>query len=149
MKGLLAFDLGTSGVKCSVFDEKGALLGARYGEYETQYPSANFREQRPGDWINRIITGTKELMTQLSDVEICGIGVSGHSLGAVPVDENGKLLLEQVPIWSDARATAQAERFFQAVDYRSWYERTGNGFPRELYSIFKIMWPKAHQPELY
>lgn len=149
MKGLLAFDLGTSGVKCSVFDEKGTLLGARYGEYETYYPSANYREQRPGDWISRIVTGTRELMAELSQVEICGIGVSGHSLGAVPVDETGKLLLEQVPIWSDARATAQADRFFQAVDYRSWYDRTGNGFPRELYSIFKIMWHKEHQPELY
>ena len=47
MKGLLAFDLGTSGVKCSVFDGDGQLLGARYGEYETYYPNADWREQRP------------------------------------------------------------------------------------------------------
>lgn len=149
MKGLLAFDLGTSGVKCSVFDSNGKLLGARYGEYPTYYPHTDWREQRPSDWIAHIVKGTKELMQELPFVEICGIGVSGHSLGALPVDREGHLLAEQVPIWSDARATEQAERFFEKVDYRSWYEQTGNGFPRELYSIFKIMWYKEHQPELY
>ena len=149
MKGLLAFDLGTSGVKCSVFDQNGQLLGARYGEYPTYYPSADWREQRPDEWIEHIVRGTKELMQEISDVEICGIGVSGHSLGALPVDRNGKLLTQQVPIWSDARATAQADRFFEKVDYRTWYERTGNGFPRDLYSLFKIMWHKEHQPQLY
>lgn len=149
MKGLLAFDLGTSGVKCSVFDQDGQLLGARYGEYPTYYPNLDWREQRPDEWIEHIIRGTKELMQEISGVEICGIGVSGHSLGALPVDRNGKLLAFQVPIWSDARATAQADRFFEKVDYRKWYERTGNGFPRDLYSLFKIMWHKEHQPQLY
>lgn len=149
MKGLLAFDLGTSGVKCSVFDGSGQLLGARYGEYETYYPCADWREQCPSDWIDRIIRGTRELMAELPEVEICGIGVSGHSLGALPVDKNGRLLAQQVPIWSDARAVSQADRFFEKVDYRLWYERTGNGFPRELYSIFKIMWYQEHDRALY
>ena len=148
MKGLLAFDLGTSGVKCSLFDEHGQLLGARYGEYPTYYPQNDWREQRPADWIDEIIRATK-LMAELPAVELCGIGVSGHSLGALPVDSEGRLLAEQIPIWSDARAVQQADRFFEAVDYRSWYERTGNGFPRELYSLFKIMWYREYQPELY
>ena len=113
MKGLLAFDLGTSGVKCSVFDSSGKLLGARYGEYLTYYPNVDWREQRPSEWIDHIVKGTKELMQEISDVEICGVGVSGHSLGALPVDQDGRLLAEQVPIWSDARATKQVEQFFE------------------------------------
>ncbi len=149
MNGILAFDLGTSGVKCSVFDENGKLLGARYGEYPTYYPGADRREQRPEDWIAQIEAGTRDLMIQLAGVEVRGIGVSGHSLGALPVDAQGRLLCQQVPIWSDARATAQADRFFEKVDYRSWYERTGNGFPRELYSLFKIMWFRENDPALY
>ena len=149
MKGLLAFDLGTSGVKCSVFDADGQLLGARYGEYKTYYPNTDWREQRPNDWIENIIRNTRELMKDIPDVQICGIGVSGHSLGALPVDRNGQLLAQQVPIWSDARASAQANRFFEKVDYRQWYERTGNGFPRDLYSLFKIMWYREQEPQLY
>ena len=148
-KGLLAFDLGTSGVKCSVYDVQGCLLDARYGEYDTYYPAPDWREQRPGDWIDRIVTACAAMKETLSEVQIMGIGVSGHSLGALPVDTTGKLLVERVPIWSDARAKEQAKRLFEKTDYRAWYEMTGNGFPPELYSIFKIMWYQDHMPEIY
>ena len=149
MKGMLSFDLGTSGVKCSLFDSTGKLLGAEYGIYETYYPQPGWQEQRPGDWISRITAATRKLRTEFPQVEICGIGISGHSLGAIPVDENGNLLADSVPIWSDTRAKLQAEAFFARVDYKTWYERTGNGFPRELYAAFKIMWYRDNQPQLY
>ena len=148
-KGLLAFDLGTSGVKCSVYDIDGNLLDAKYGTYDTYYPKTDWREQAPSDWIAQIIKATRELHNSLESIELCGIGVSGHSLGALPVDKNGVLLCERVPIWSDARARAQAEELFKKVDYKIWYEKTGNGFPAELYSLFKIMWYKDNLPELY
>ena len=44
MKTLLAFDLGTSAVKCSLFDQEGGLLAAAYGEYETFYPKPDWRQ---------------------------------------------------------------------------------------------------------
>lgn len=149
MKTLLAFDLGTSGVKCSIYDCAGNLLGAEYGEYETYYPRPDWREQRPMDWIGEIVKACARLNRKVPQTEIVCIGVSGHSLGALPVDKGGELLALQVPIWSDARAKAQAERFFQKVDYRVWYEKTGNGFPPELYSLFKIMWYRECEPEIY
>lgn len=148
-KGLLAFDLGTSGVKCSLYDIDGNLVDARYGEYDTFYPETDFREQAPMDWIREIIKASKELKNALDEIEVSGIGVSGHSLGALPVDKNGKLLTERIPIWSDARARAQAKRFFEKTDYKQWYEKTGNGFPPELYSLFKIMWYQDNMPEVY
>ena len=132
MKTILAFDLGTSGVKCSLFDASGALLGARYGEYETCYPHTDWREQRPADWLEQIRRATRELMEACPDAEIAGIGVSGHSLGALPVSAEGKLLCEKIPIWSDARAREEARAFFEKTDYQAWYETTGNGFPAEL-----------------
>ena len=98
MQGLLAFDLGTSGVKCSLFNEKGELLGARYGQYNTYYPVEDWREQRPEDWIRQIKEATVALRQELPQVQICGIGVSGHSLGALPVDKDGTLLARQIPI---------------------------------------------------
>ena len=148
-KGLLAFDLGTSGVKCSLYDIDGNMIDARYGEYDTYYPQTDFREQNPMDWIKRIVEACNELKSAIAEMEICGIGVSGHSLGALPVDKDGKLLTEKIPIWSDARARAQAKRLFEKVDYKKWYEKTGNGFPAELYSLFKIMWYQDNLPQVY
>lgn len=149
MKTMLAFDLGTSGVKCSLFSVEGTLLGSRYKEYETFYPRTDWREQKPLDWILGIQEACSELAAAAPEAEICGVGVSGHSLGALPVDKSGKLLVDRVPIWSDARAKDQAQRFFRKADYRHWYETTANGFPAELYSLFKIMWYQDNQPEVY
>ena len=148
-KGIFAFDLGTSGVKCSIYDIDGTLLGASYGTYDTYYPHPDWREQAPADWICEIKKASNELRSILKSVELIGIGVSGHSLGALPVDESGNLLCDRIPIWSDARARIQAEEFFKKTDYKTWYEKTGNGFPPELYSLFKIMWYKNNDPKLY
>ncbi|MBE6930936.1 MAG: pentose kinase [Ruminococcaceae bacterium] len=149
MKAILAFDLGTSGVKCSLYSVNGKLLGAQYGEYETYYPHADWREQNPFDWIEQIKLACRKLTAGSSDAEICAIGVSGHSLGALPVDAAGKLLVERIPIWSDARAGEQAQRFFEKIGHREWYETTGNGFPAHLYSLFKIMWYQDNAPQVY
>ena len=95
-KGLLAFDLGTSGVKCSVYDIDGTLIDSRYGTYDTYYPQTDWREQAPSDWINEIIKACKDLYESLESVDLVGIGVSGHSLGALPVDEKGNLLCDRI-----------------------------------------------------
>jgi xylulokinase len=65
------------------------------------------------------------------------------------VDEAGKLLRERTPIWSDTRASRQAAAFFGKVDRRRWYMSTGNGFPAECYAVFKIMWYRDNEPEMF
>lgn len=149
MRHILAYDLGTSGVKASLYDETGSLVAAHYGQYTTLYPADGFREQRPADWWNKIKQVTKAITAQCGAGDIAAIGVSGHSLGVVAVDAFGNLLAETTPIWSDARAVSQANVFFKKTDYRQWYEVTGNGFPRHIYALFKEMWLKENEPEMY
>ena len=81
--------------------------------------------------------------------EITCCGISGHSLGAVPLDREGRLLREATPIWSDGRAVDQARRFFERFDELEWYRITGNGFSPQLYSAFKVMWYRDHEPGLF
>ncbi len=149
MKTILAFDLGTSGVKCSLYRVNGELLGAEYGEYPTHYPHTDWREQAPLDWIEQIKFACLKLAGDTPDAQICCIGVSGHSLGALPLNAEGQLLAARIPIWSDARAKKQAERFFKNVNDKEWYEATGNGFPAHLYSLFKLMWYQDNDPQIY
>ncbi len=148
-KVLLAFDLGTSGVKCSVFDTKAKHLASAYGEYPTYFPGEGLQEQKPEEWITSIRKALFEMKDVILESKVCAIGVSGHSLGVIPVDEKGNLLTPSVPIWSDARGKKEAEAFFEKCDYNTWYEKTGNGFPAYLYGIFKVLWYKKHMPSLY
>lgn len=148
---ILAYDLGTGGVKASVFNEAGDSIAECFVSYETSYPKNGFHEQNPLDWWNAIITSTDNLLKNyaINKNEIVCIAVSGHSLGAVPIGLDGDLLSENVPIWSDSRAGAQATDFFKHISPSSWYLTTGNGFPAPLYAIFKIMWFKENFPQAY
>ena len=151
MAYILSYDLGTGGVKASLFDEKGASLAYIFRSYQTYYPKEGWHEQRPEDWWNAVVESTRALMeeSRVNRDEIQALAISGHSLGVAPVSEAGELLTEYTPIWSDSRAQEQAKRFFEKVDEPSWYMTTGNGFPAACYGIFKIMWLRDNCPELY
>ena len=150
MKYTLVFDLGTGSVKAALFDEQASVIKSEVIPYPTEYRDGGFREQKPEEWFTGICTAVRHLLEGFAyHSDIAAIALSGHSLGVVAVDAQGNLLAEKTPIWSDSRAEKQAECFFSSVDYRSWYETTGNGFPPHLYSVFKIMWYREHCPELY
>ncbi len=151
MEYLLAYDLGTGGLKTSLFDKTGQSKGYVFTDYQTYYSAKEYREQKPEDWWNAAVQSTKKLIndTGVSNTEIKALAVSGHSLGVVPIGYDGTLLRSLVPIWNDARATAQAHAFFETIDEKRWYQETGNGFPAHLYSIFKIMWMRDHEPDRY
>ena len=151
MKYVIAYDLGTGGLKSSIFDENGVSVTSSFKQCETYYPAQDFREQKPGEWWNIFTEGTKDLLskTKINVNDIVALACSGTSLGIVPVDRNGRLLAEFVPIWSDARASKQAKDVFARLSEKDWYLKTGNGFPPHLYSAFKILWFKENRPDVY
>lgn len=151
METLLAFDLGTGGNKASLYDPRGRLLAADFVSYPTEYPRAGWHEQRPQDWWESVVRSTRGLLkaARLDPTTIRGMAISGHSLGCVPLDRQGRLLRESTPIWSDARPLEQAAAFLEKVDPAQWYRTTGNGFPAPHYTVFKILWYRDHEPELF
>ena len=107
MKGqyIIAYDLGTGGNKASLYDIDGRCLAENFVSYPTQYPATGWHEQRPEDWWNAVAESTNQLLKEASIErdQIACCGISGHSLGVVPLDCNGNLLREATPIWSDSR----------------------------------------------
>jgi Sugar (pentulose and hexulose) kinases len=150
-KKIISFDLGTGGNKASLYDVEGNCLTSAFVPYTTQYPQVGWHEQRPMDWWDAIVESTRKLMTSsgVDKDDIVCLGISGHSLGAVPVDKDGNLLREATPIWSDIRAQKEVEEFFGKIDPVVWYLTTGNGFPAACYTIFKVMWYRKHEPEMF
>jgi xylulokinase len=148
---ILAFDLGTGGNKASIFDPEGRCIAEQFVPYATIYPRSGWHEQRPADWWNAVVESSRALLqaTRIDPAEIASLGISGQSLSVVPLDKDGQLLRDATPIWSDARAQAQAAEFFARVPETDWYMQTGNGFPAPLYSVFKIMWYRDNEPELF
>ena len=139
---LIAFDLGTGGNKAALYDFEGVCRAEAFAPYSTAYPHTGWHEQRPEDWWQAVVASTRQLLAEsgIPPGEIRACGISGHSLGAVPVDAAGGLLRDSTPIWSDSRAEIQARTFFERVDPLGWYQFTGNGFPAQLYTVFKNLW---------
>jgi xylulokinase len=148
---IIAFDLGTGGNKASIYDTNGNRLLSHFESYTTQYPHPNWHEQRPEDWFDAVKKSTKELVNKsnIKKEDIKYLAISGHSMAPVPVGKNGELLRESVPIWSDTRAQKQTKEFFDKIDYNDWYRTTGNGFSKECYSTFKVMWYRDNEPEMF
>ena len=148
---IISYDLGTGGVKASVYDEKFQTLAKSFIEYPTRYESTTVKEQKPEDWWQGVIASTRKLLQESGTAaeEISCLALSGHSCVAVLLDAANQSLLEYVPIWSDTRAQEQTREFFTRVDEEKWYMTTGNGFPVACYSMFKLMWLKEHDPETF
>ena len=148
---IISYDLGTGGNKASLYDFEGNCLASAFIPYDTIYPRAGWHEQRPEDWWHAVVLGTRKLLEKTGEdrKNIECLAISGHSLGAVPVDKNGRLLRKTASIWSDARAQEQARKFFENIDEHEWYMTTGNGFPAALYTVFKIMWYMDNEPDIY
>jgi xylulokinase len=148
---ILAYDLGTGGTKASLYEEDGTCAASAFVSYDTRYPDTGWHEQRPLDWWQAVVEATRRLLEGRSGAasEVACIALSGQSLGVVPVNARGELLREYVPIWSDTRARDQTREFFLRVSPSDWYLTTGNGFPAECYSVFKAMWYRDHEPDLF
>ncbi len=150
-KRIISYDLGTGGNKASLYDAEGNCLCWTFVPYNTYYPRVGWHEQRPQEWWEAVVESTKKLLEKSGEDKenIECLAISGHSLGAVPVDESGTLLREATPIWSDIRANKEVADFFSRVNQDDWYLSTGNGFPPACYTIFKIMWYKNNEPEMF
>lgn len=148
---VLALDLGTGGCKASLWSDDGACLAETVRPYPTRHPAAGRNEQRPADWWDAVVDSSRHLLAASAgaSTRVAGIALSGQSLGVVPLDGDGELVLEATPIWSDARGAASAGRAFSAIAEADWYRRTGNGFGAALYPLFKIGVMREEAPDAW
>lgn len=150
-KLIIAWDLGTSGNKTSLYSEDGLCLAEETVSYKTHYTPEGWHEHCPADWWVSVVQGTRRILEKTgvdkNDIYCCGI--SGHSMCCIPMDENRQLLVDRVPIWSDARATEEAAAFFEKFDQNEWYRITGAGTKPESYPVFELVWYRNHYPDIY
>jgi xylulokinase len=148
---IIAYDLGTGGVKASLYDGNIRTLAKSFMEYDTYYPAPMLHEQRPESWWGAVCASTHTLLESagVGAEDVGCVALSGHSLVAAPLSGSGELLTDRVPIWSDGRAASEAGDFFSRVDEERWYLTTGNGFPPYTYSLFKLMNLKRTEPGLF
>ena len=145
---LLGIDIGTTAAKAVVFDADGSILSRASVEYDISRPA-------PG----RAELHAESIWPRIQDAiarAVAGAG-PGDPVAAVAVDSMGENL---VPVSRDRRVLgpsimnmdARGEEFLRlladALTPAELYEITGNTLSNQ-FSIVKLMWMHAHQPDLY
>ncbi len=146
---ILAHDLGTTGNKASLFDLEGNLVASAYAPYATDYPRPGWAEQDPADWWRAVCGSTQEMLlaSGRQATDIAAISFSGEMMGCTPVDIDGSPLCTSI-IWADQRAEAEAGVLAERVERERVYEITGHRASSN-YTAAKVMWLRAHRPEVY
>lgn len=149
MRYVIGVDIGTSGTKTVLFDEKGNAVSSFLVEYPLYQPKIGWAEQDPEDWWNATYTSINSVIKQsgVNPADIKGIGLSGQMHGLVMLDKDGEVLRKSI-IWCDQRTTAEADELTEKIGKERLVEITGNpaltGF-----TAAKILWVQKNEPELY
>lgn len=146
---LLAYDLGTTGVKAGILSPDGRLLAAAYREYGISYPGPGWAEQSVDEMWEAQCAVTRELFetSEIPPAAVAAVGVSCQRATFVPLDRDGSPLTPFIG-WQDRRSVEQCEQMEQAVGGEEYYRIAG--LPIEpTAAVSKILWLKAHRPDIF
>ena len=144
----LAVDLGTTGCRSIIFDEKTNIVASAYEEYSLVTEREGYAEQDALDWW-RLTGSTARAAIENSKIDpyqIKSIAVSSQGITVVPVDGNIEPLRPALT-WLDLRALAETERIKRDFGERL-FDITGKPTLPD-YTLPKILWLMKNEPEIY
>jgi len=149
MNYFIGIDVGTTGTKAVLIDEKGKVIVSVTKEYPLITPKPNWAEQNPSDWKEATFSGIQEIIkkSKVNSEDIKGIGLTGQMHGAVFLDKDNKVLHPAI-LWCDQRTAKECVEINEKVGERKIFGITLNpvltGFQAP-----KILWLRNNKPSIY
>jgi xylulokinase len=146
---LLGIDVGSTTVRCILFDLDGRPVSEAYREPQVHYPQTNWAEVDPEDWWACTAAGIGEALSQarVPGDEVAGVGLCGLKHAVVPVDVHGNPLARAM-LWMDQRCRPQAQ--WMSGEHGELVARAtgGKGAVSTTPSAPKLRWIAEHEPAL-
>jgi len=147
---ILAVDIGTTGMKMGVFllsDDALNLVRQFSQEYEVNvYNDGLFGDIEQEKWKTAFIAGCKEMVDNISDVDV--ISLSGTTPGLTAMDKDGQALLPAI-LMLDQRSRKQARFIIETVGIEHLLKTTANMPVAGGCSLASILWIKDNCPEIF
>ena len=133
-------DVGTTGCKLTVYNEKGEFLHKSYREYEVSRNSGE--HEIDGETI---LKGVKSIIKETTSVvgNIDAMGITSFGETFVMLDKNDNVLLPSM-LYTDPRGTDEAKLFDEDV-----VVKIAGVKPHSMYSLPKLMWILKNKPDVY
>lgn len=142
----LGLDIGTGACKAVIFNSQGRELAMASREYPLMHPHPGYAELDPDEVIRKCMEIIAEVNNMTTD-PVVAMSISSQGEAFTPVDCEGNTLGNAM-VSSDTRANEIAGAWSRNFGIDRIYRITGHT-PHPLFSLFKILWIKAHQPEVW
>ncbi|RNF49016.1 xylulokinase [Marinomonas hwangdonensis] len=141
----LGLDLGTSGLKGVVIDDKGNVLVQESVSLTVSVPHATWSEQDPESWWQACVDVIQRLQQRLDVSKLKAVGLSGQMHGATLLDHHGAVLRPCI-LWNDGRSQGQCQALM--AEFPDLIERSGNLY-MPGFTAPKIRWVQENEPEVF
>ena len=145
----LAFDVGTTSMKCILFNESFEELFYENREYDIESGPNGIAQIDPQVYY-QTFCDCIAAMHERVDVGQCQLAICFTTQGEtlIPVDGEGKALSKAI-VWLDTRAGKEADFIRKEIPQDAWYATTGLCEIDGALPMAKVFWLKKNEPEIY
>jgi gluconokinase len=144
---LLSIDVGTSGVRASLFDEHGAETMRGQGRRRSEGTLSDLGEFDPDALVDEVVSTIDELIasSETNEIQFIAISTFWHSL--VGIDAEGSPTTPLLS-WADTRAAGIATNLRGSFNENEIHARTGCRFHASYWPA-KLLWIRSEWPERF
>jgi len=137
----LGIDLGTTGLRAILSNEKGEILSSKSQAVEesfVQNQDEHFSEQNPRGWESALFSVLDDVFKELGENELKAVCVDSTSGTIIPVDKRGNPLYNAI-LHNDIRSYREAEFINSKTSI----------IVKPSFALPKILWIKNNMPHLF
>lgn len=140
---VIGLDIGTSGVKSTVFDDSANVLYHAYREYDLISRGDGQYELDPRILYQKTIETLKESTKKVNKKEIKAICATSFGESFVCLDENSDVIANTM-IYMDLRGSEECDEYTKIFPEKKIFEDCGQ-FVDPMYAIYKMRWMNKNQ----
>lgn len=150
MEYIITYDLGTSSIKCGLFDTDLQCLAISGCNYEVKMTADGRAEAEPENYISGMAECTKMALEQsgVSKEDIKSLCVTTQGETLIPVDGDGTPLYPAI-VWLDGRAEEEATEIRQVLSDDLFKKKTGLPRVDGFTPLAKLLYIKRQMQEVY
>lgn len=155
MKYIIGVDIGTSGCKAALVNERMELVATSRRTYAAGSAVSlhpGWVDQDPLAWFDAVLAGIAEVSGKAVDGDVVCISYSAQMHGLVALDKDGKLLRPCITC-NDGRTEPQCQEIYELlggpVAGRELLLKCTNNYMFPSFTATKLLWMKRYEPELF